>query len=512
MLDALDMGRACFESGDGWHDRSLEVSRMRQGDFELPEYVRLGEIFQDRYRLESVLGRGAVGVVVGARHLLLDRPVAIKFMLGAASEQPDSMARFVQEARSAARLKSPHVVRVFDVAVLDSGVPYIVMERLEGTDLAAVLRNSGAVGVQRGVDYVLQACEAIAEAHDAGIVHRDLKPANLFLVERAGHESAIKVLDFGIAKSSPTLAPTTLDLEQGEVVVRMTLPRSIMGSPLYMSPEQMESSGDVDARTDIWALGVTLFELVTGKVPFAGTTIVQVYSQMLARETAWLKLMPQDAPSELRYAIGRCLRRDRSERHDSVRDLVRALAPLASRKPLDRTQPSPTLSFTPVPVPVVHRGRIRTMAMLGVSAVAIALAVSVVVMSRANWRRPVVVVSAPEVAAPDKDVRPGQLREPGVARPAAATSTDEFLPSVELVPTRLDVGGASRLPSSSPPVDRPEPSSPAGRSSGLAQGVSSHVDSGGRTSSPRPLVLASPPPDASSLPKFNVEEMLKARE
>lgn len=286
---------------------------MREGDFELPEYVRLGELFQDRYRLDTVLGRGAVGVVVGARHLLLDRPVAIKFMLGAASEQPESIARFVQEARSAARLKSAHVVKVFDVAVLDSGVPYIVMEYLEGTDLAAVLRRSGPVGVERAVDYILQACEAIAEAHDAGIVHRDVKPANLFLVARPDGDPAIKVLDFGIAKSSPTLAPTTLDLATADAIVRMTLPRSIMGSPLYMSPEQMESSGDVDARTDIWALGVTLFELVTGRVPFSGTSIVQVYSQMLAKETAWLEHLPADTPRELRSIIGRCLRRDRSD-------------------------------------------------------------------------------------------------------------------------------------------------------------------------------------------------------
>jgi serine/threonine-protein kinase len=484
---------------------------MRQGDFELPEYVRLGEIFQDRYRLESVLGRGAVGVVIGARHLLLDRPVAIKFMLGAASEQPDSIARFVQEARSAARLKSPHVVRVFDVAVLDSGVPYIVMERLEGTDLAAVLRNSGSVGVQRGVDYVLQACEAVAEAHDAGIVHRDLKPANLFLVERTGHESAIKVLDFGIAKSSPTLSPTTLDLEEGEGVVRMTLPRSIMGSPLYMSPEQMESSGDVDARTDIWALGVTLFELVTGKVPFTGTTIVQVYSQMLARETAWLKQMPQDAPPELRYAIGRCLRRNRSERHASVRDLVRALAPLASRKPLDRTQPSPTPSFTRFPNPVVRRWTSGVGAMLGIAVLALALAVPLVVTSRSNWGRPVVVVAASEVAD-NKEARPGHGSDPGVARPPAATSPEEFFPPVALVPARIDEGDASPPPSSSPPVERPEPPPPTGRSPGSAQGASSHADSGARTSPPGPSVPASPPPDASSLPKFNVEEMLKARE
>jgi serine/threonine-protein kinase len=470
---------------------------MREGDFELPEYVRLGEIFQDRYRLESVLGRGAVGVVVGARHLLLDRPVAIKFMLGAASEQPDSLARFVQEARSAARLKSAHVVRVFDVAVLDNGVPYIVMEHLEGTDLAAVLRRSGPVGVQCAVDYILQACEAIAEAHDAGIVHRDLKPANLFLVERADREPSIKVLDFGIAKSSPTLAPTTLDLDQGEVVVRMTLPRSIMGSPLYMSPEQMESSGDVDSRTDVWALGVTLFELVTGKVPFTGTTIVQVYSQTLVRETAWLKQLPEDAPLDLRNAIARCLRRDRTERHASVRDLSRALAPLGSHKGLERTQPSPTPSFVPAPLPV-HRSRRRgALVTLVAVAIAVIVAVPLMVLRRSYSARPGVVEGTRQVVSTGTGERLTQENGRGVDRQLAMTPPVEALDPIALVP---------------PATPSPPPPPPAVSPPGPSQGLSAHVDSRARPAAPRPPIPSSFPSDSPSPARFDVDEMLKRRE
>jgi serine/threonine-protein kinase len=471
---------------------------MREGDFELPEYVRLGDIFQDRYRLETVLGRGAVGVVVGAQHLLLDRPVAIKFMLGASSEQPDSVARFVQEARSAARLKSANVVRIFDVAVLDNGVPYIVMERLEGTDLAALLRRSGPVGVQRGVQYVLEACEAISEAHDAGIVHRDLKPANLFLVERPGMQPAIKVLDFGIAKSSPTLAPTTLDLSQGDVVVRMTLPRSIMGSPLYMSPEQMESSGDVDSRTDIWALGVTLFELVTGNVPFAGTTIVQVYSQMLGKEAKWLDKLPADAPPYLARAIEKCLRRDRTERHASVRELARALAPLVVPPPLEHTQPSPSPSFAAGPIPRVRPPRRRATPVIAGLALATAVAMAWVLSQRRPMDRASAETASPQMVRAEVAAEPRRAPAPSGDVQAARTPPVEAL---DPIPMRVPAG------------PRPPPAGSAVGPSVSALSQGGHTDSGAHAVAiPRAPAAPVPPTDGSSLPAFNVDDMLRRRE
>src|SRR5580693_7216018 len=170
---------------------------------------------------------------------------------------PEYVARFEREARTAVKIKSEHVARVIDVGQLESGSPYMVMEYLEGEDLQGWLEKQGRLPIERAVDFLLQACEAIAEAHAMGIVHRDLKPANLFCIRRPDGTLSIKVLDFGISKAAGAS-------------MGMTSTQAVMGSPLYMSPEQMGSSKGVDARSDIWALGVILFELVTGRVPFDG--------------------------------------------------------------------------------------------------------------------------------------------------------------------------------------------------------------------------------------------------
>lgn len=175
---------------------------MERSPFELPEGVREGEDLAGKYRIGARLGMGAMGLVVAARHNLLGQNVAIKFLLADRLEQADAIPRFIQEARSAMSIQNEHVVRVLDVAVLDSGVPYIVMEHLEGTDLATRLRKRGPLAIEEAIDHVLEASEAIAEAHHSGIIHRDLKPANLFLLERRGAPATIKVLDFGISKSA----------------------------------------------------------------------------------------------------------------------------------------------------------------------------------------------------------------------------------------------------------------------------------------------------------------------
>src|SRR6478735_1771747 len=226
-----------------------------------------GQLFAGKYRVERVLGRGGMGVVIAARHLLLDELVAIKFLLPEALQSAEAVARFEREARAAVKIKSEHVARVTDVARLENGTPYMVMELLRGRDLAAQLREGGPLPLAEVTDYLLQAGEAIAEAHGLGIVHRDLKPANLFLTKRADGSPCIKVLDFGISKL--TNASSTRD--QG-----MTKTATVMGSPFYMSPEHLMSSRDVDMRTDIWALGVICFELLTGKLPFQADTLPQL--------------------------------------------------------------------------------------------------------------------------------------------------------------------------------------------------------------------------------------------
>ena len=234
--------------------------------------VHEGQILAGKFRIERVLGRGGMGIVVAATHLQLDERVALKFLLPEALINPEAVERFAREARAAVKIKSEHVARVSDVGTLESGSPYMVMEYLHGEDLAGWVRRNGAMPMADAIEFLLQACEAIAEAHALGIVHRDLKPANLFVTRRVDGSPCIKVLDFGISKVTvPGAAP-----EFG-----MTKTSTVMGSPLYMSPEQMSSSRDVDLRTDIWALGVILYESLTGRVPFEAETMPQLCGMIL---------------------------------------------------------------------------------------------------------------------------------------------------------------------------------------------------------------------------------------
>ncbi|MGC4091034.1 MAG: serine/threonine-protein kinase [Polyangiaceae bacterium] len=228
-----------------------------------PEIVE-GQILAGKYRIDRVLGTGGMGMVVAARHIVLDERVAIKFLLPDALSSDEAVARFEREARAAVRIKSEHVVRVTDVGRLESGAPYMVMEYLDGEDLSNWLRLRGPLPVEQAVDFVLQACVALADAHSVGIIHRDLKPGNLFCVRRSDGQLVIKVLDFGISK----LTEAARVSEPGGFSVTKTA--AVMGSPLYMSPEQVQSAKDVDARSDIWGLGVVMFELLTGVGPFLG--------------------------------------------------------------------------------------------------------------------------------------------------------------------------------------------------------------------------------------------------
>src|SRR5215475_11667882 len=195
-----------------------------------------------------MLGQGGMGVVVQATHLQLGQRVAIKFILPEVLHNPEVRGRFLREAQAAAQLKSAHVARVVDIGTLDTGSPYIVMEYLDGEDLASILRRSGPIPIATASAWVLEACEALAEAHSLGIIHRDLKPANLFLAYGAGGLQSIKVFDFGISKVTTTAG--------GVMEPSLTRTMSVLGSPSYASPEQLRATKSVDRRADIWALGV----------------------------------------------------------------------------------------------------------------------------------------------------------------------------------------------------------------------------------------------------------------
>ncbi len=283
--------------------------------------VREGDVLAAKYRVDRVLGAGGMGIVVAAHHLQLETKVALKFLLPHMVENEEAVRRFEREARAAAKIGSEHVARVLDVGELETGAPYMVMEFLEGEDLARRLATNGPMGIEQAVELVLQACEALAEAHSLGIVHRDLKPANLFCVEKPDGLPCIKVLDFGISKFT-TFASAT---DKG-----MTLTASSMGSPLYMSPEQMASARNVDARTDLWALGIILHELLTGEDPFHGETLPEVCLKIATMAPPPLRSFRPDAPSGLEAIILRCLEKDRERRYPDVAALAVALLPFGS--------------------------------------------------------------------------------------------------------------------------------------------------------------------------------------
>ncbi|WP_437593516.1 serine/threonine-protein kinase [Sorangium sp. So ce1000] len=278
--------------------------------------VQPGDLLAGKYRVERVLGAGTMGVVVAATHVDLGQPVAVKFMRSAQHVAGDARERFLREARALVRLRSQHVARVFDVGALEDGAPYIVMEFLEGRDLAALLKGSGSLSIDDAVEYVLQTCEAVGEAHAAGIVHRDLKPANLFVTKDVSGSPCIKVLDFGISKVSGADLALTDDDET-------------LGTPYYMSPEQMSSSKDVDARSDVWALGILLYELIAGQTPFHSKTLAEFYGRILAAQPTPLRERRSDVPPELDAVIQRCLTHDREQRWSDVAAFASALAPLA---------------------------------------------------------------------------------------------------------------------------------------------------------------------------------------
>ncbi len=259
-----------------------------------------------------------MGIVFAARHIDLHELRAIKLMLPSALGDAEGVERFLREARAAVRLRSRHIARVLDIGRTDDGAPFIVMEHLEGSDLRTVLESAGPLPVLDAIRYVAQACEGLAEAHAVGIVHRDLKPANLFLAREPNGEPCIKVLDFGIAK---------IGTAAGAPALEMTRTSEIIGTPMFMSPEQMRSTRDVDARTDVWALGVILFRALTGQAPFAGTTITQLCAAVVADPAPPPSSLRADLPFGLEPVILQCLEKDPGRRYANAAELGAALAP-----------------------------------------------------------------------------------------------------------------------------------------------------------------------------------------
>jgi eukaryotic-like serine/threonine-protein kinase len=414
--------------------------------------MREGDVLAGRYRIGRRLGRGSMGEVVAAEHLLLKEPVAIKFMTAERCQDEHAVARFLQEARAVRKIQNNHVVRVLDVAVQDDGVPYIVMEYLEGKDLAALLATPKRVSVRDATSWILEACEGVGEAHRMGVVHRDLKPANLFLLEQPDGKSTIKVLDFGISKST-RVAAATLDAGNTEPSARLTGARAILGSPSYMAPEQMDAPQDVDGRSDVWSLGVTLFELVTGELPFGGQTILQIYTSIRSGDPdRWRRLLVP-FPAPLAAVIEKCLAVDRNDRFATTAELAAALAPLATPE-----------TIPPAPTGRLRRGRTWALGSAALSALVLTLA-GFAVAQRASLSRkapppaPSLVASAahgeplPILAAnaglladsapvTTVDARPTETTDPH----DSAAPGERTRPGVSPAPTRLPSGAQPGAP------------------------------------------------------------------
>ncbi len=313
-------------------DVKVSAVRPSSANIELVTF-QPGDRIADRYVVEGVLGVGGMAYVVAARHEELDERVAIKFLRPDAAENPEVVARFAREARACVRIKSEHVARVFDVGTLADGTPFIVMEHLEGQDLGAILRDRGMLSIPEAALLAMQACEALAAAHANGVIHRDVKPENLFVTPRDDGTPILKVLDFGISKVALTGSAFGVDLELVKTL-------SLMGSPLYMSPEQIRATRDVDHRTDIWSLGVVLYELLTGRNAFNGSSITELTALILEAQPDPLRGHRADIPSDLEHVVLRTLEKDPAHRYQNVAELSAALvrfAPKRARVSAERT-------------------------------------------------------------------------------------------------------------------------------------------------------------------------------
>ena len=281
--------------------------------------VSPGDVLAGKYLVIRVIGRGGMGVVVEARHAELHERVAIKVLHKRYLDNAEARARFQHEARASVRIRGEHSARLLDVGTTDAGAPFIVMELLEGADLSQIIR-SGLLPVQEAVLYILQACEGMAEVHAHGSIHRDLKPGNLFVTRRPDGTPLVKVLDFGIAKSA-------LPMNDGEHAMTMTL--VALGTPLYMSPEQIRSSRDVDARADVWSLGAILYELLAGRPAFGGNSVANITAQVHEAQPPSVAAIRPEVPPALDRALGRALAKKPEQRFVDVAAFAKAIAPFA---------------------------------------------------------------------------------------------------------------------------------------------------------------------------------------
>jgi serine/threonine-protein kinase len=276
----------------------------------LTPLLEMGSTLAEKYRIERLIAEGGMGIVYEGYHVVLEQRVAVKVVRPEYAHHPEAVERFLNEARAIARLRGHHIAKVLDTGRTDSGAPYMVLEYLEGRDLRTALDTDGPLPVDRAVEYLLQTCEAVAEAHAVGLIHRDLKPDNLFITRSADGREVLKVIDFGISKRVDGSGRCLT--KQGQS----------LGSPHYMAPEQMASPEQVDARADIWSLGVVLYELLTNTVPFMGDSLAAACLQVLTAEPRSIRETRPEVPPALEQVVMRCLAKQRDDRYSSVQELA----------------------------------------------------------------------------------------------------------------------------------------------------------------------------------------------
>jgi serine/threonine protein kinase len=302
----------------------------------------VGRTVAERYRIEALLGTGGMGAVYEAEHLGLGRRVAVKFIDHEHAQSSNVMTRFAREARAASSIESEHIVSVFDTGT-DDGRPFLVMELLRGEDLGARLRRRGKLSVSETMHIAGQALRGLADAHEAHIVHRDLKPDNIFLVTRKADDSFVKIVDFGVSKVVERSSGTA---DLGKTTVQefaITRAGTVIGTPLYMSPEQAQAASDLDARTDLYALGAIMFECLTGRPPHVGETYEQILLSICMNDAPDLRSLAPSAPPELARIVDKVLRKDRERRYGSARQMLVALSSVPSAAPATVPGVPPTL-------------------------------------------------------------------------------------------------------------------------------------------------------------------------
>jgi serine/threonine-protein kinase len=472
-----------------------------------PGGVQIGSVLAGRYRVERVLGQGGMGIVVQAMHLQLHQPVAMKFLLPEVLGNQQVVQRFLREAQAAVRLKSEHVARVIDVGSLESGAPYMVLEYLEGSDLSNIPRSLFSVG--QIIDLVLQACEALAEAHSLGIVHRDIKPANFFITRGADGVPLLKVLDFGISKTPVTGS-------------NLTATQAVMGTPAYMSPEQMRSSRDVDHRSDIWALGVVLYELLQGAPPFGGDTFSSMVIKVV---TDPLPQMTVQLPGDLAAIVYRCLEKDPARRFQNVAELAHALAPYAQTETQasisvqrtrsiigleahrSTTEPGPpryaippsTFSGAAGAKQTAPAGGRRWPMFAGLGVLTGVVAIAIVASNgsgssggkKADGLTP---AARPDIAAPRPPVAATPPVAPPAATPSAPTTPPNAVAATPSAPT-TPPPNPTPPPAGTQPVEPTQAAPPTGASSGSATVMTKKIKKSGAGS--RPSGSAAKPPASS---------------